>query len=236
MMLSENELKSLVLKKGGFSEEENLRILKRFINRTNTLEYFFKKYNLYNKKALEIGSSYGQDLIHFSKDSIGIEFEEKMVKFSKNLGCNVIQLNIENTELPFEEKSFDIFYGADILIHMVSPFKLLLEARYLLKDDGILLLQFPSSSPFFKKDHTVLHFYTFNHRTIKMTIENAGFEILEITSRVRRKGNFINKIFYPLLTRYGNHLWIVAKKAEMKVDHTRSQKPDWVRSRIWLQK
>ena len=54
-----------------------------------------KKYRLYEKKVLDIGSAWGEFLIHFGPGSKGIEVLPESVKFSRAIGLDVSDYNFE---------------------------------------------------------------------------------------------------------------------------------------------
>jgi len=199
------------------------------------LIYFFKKYGIDKLRVLEIGCGYGYNFEDFQEGSLAIENRKEVVKILREKDLNVYNINVEDSYLNIEEKSFECCVIMDCLSHLVSPFKVLLEIRYILNDKGILLIQVPKYSRWFKSYISPEHFYTFNYRTIKLTLENAGFKVIEHNGYIRKFPLWLNKILYYPLRYFSPNLWIVAKKGDMKINN-KSIQPEWIQDSIWNQK
>lgn len=231
----EEELRNFIVTHGPLDHNENLKIYKDYFERRRDyFRYFIERYRLGEKKVLEIGPAYGGYLIHMGPGSAGFETEEKIVHFGSSIGLEMRQFNAEEKDWGIPAKSFDVVMSMDTPLHMVAPFKLLLEARYVLNDKGLLLLQMPISNPFFKNDHSLEHFYTFTRKTLKMTVINAGFKIIEESGMIRTKPIWFNKLTNGFLKRWGPNLWIVAKKGKYVIN-PKSFRPSWISEKVWNQ-
>src|SRR3989344_6574923 len=102
-----------------------------------------KKYNLNNKKVLDIGSAWGEFLIHFGPDSKGIEVMPESVKFSQAIGLNVDEYNFED-EWREESKYFDAIWCSNVLEHVVAPHLLLRRFHDALKPNGLIFIRVPT--------------------------------------------------------------------------------------------
>ncbi len=102
-----------------------------------------QKYGLNKKKVLDVGSAWGEFLIHFGPDSKGIEVLPESVKFSKSLGLNVSEYNFED-EWQEEPESFDAIWCSNILEHVVAPHRLLRRFHNALKPDGLVFIRVPT--------------------------------------------------------------------------------------------
>ncbi|MGL5125357.1 MAG: class I SAM-dependent methyltransferase [Fusobacteriaceae bacterium] len=101
-----------------------------------------------NGKILEIGAGTGATLVYakesgFAKEVHGIDLVELdgqnhpfIDKFS--IG------NIEEIEVPYKEKEFDVILLLDILEHLVNPKEMLINLKKYLKDDGYILISLPN--------------------------------------------------------------------------------------------
>jgi len=56
------------------------------------------------------------------------------------------------------------------------------------------------------------HFYSFNKEDLIFLLKASGYKIVDSSGYVRRMPNCLNKIFEPLLQRFGTNIWILAKK------------------------
>ncbi len=102
-----------------------------------------QKYGLDKKKVLDVGSAWGEFLIHFGPGSKGIEVLPESVKFSKSLGLNVSEYNFED-EWQEEPESFDAIWCSNILEHVVAPHRLLRRFHNALKPDGLVFIRVPT--------------------------------------------------------------------------------------------
>ena len=220
------------------SNERKKHIDKKYFDNTiYDYKYFFKKYDFCNKekRSLDAGCGSGQNLRYFSQQSVGITYtDDEAIEYVKEkYSLNLVKFNIEN-EWPNDLGKFDLIFNADNIIHLSSPFKLLLELRKVLKDDGRILLQIPQSSPFFKADISTLHPYTFNKKTLIHLMEHAGFEVEDTFGYIRKLPIWLNQVLNFATKLWGPNMWIVAKKKEdFKID-TRNIRPDWINKEVWF--
>jgi len=199
------------MEKSPYDHKENLRIYNKFFKRSDRIKYFVEKYELYDKKVLDIGCSYGHYLIRFSKESWGVDANDEMIKFARAIGLKVKKANIEE-ELPFENKSFDAVWCSGVIEHMIAPHKLLLEIHRVLKDDGIVILNVPIYSKIFKGYSAVEHLYAFTPDTFKFMVTRAGFHVIEDKGYIRKFPKIVNICFAPLFKMFGPNIFVVAKK------------------------
>ena len=98
------------------------------------LKEFIEKYDLKDKKVLEIGCGRGafQDLI---EDWIGVDISSEVTNF---LHKPFKVAEAEN--LPFEDNSFDAIWSITTLEHVINPEKALEEIIRVLKPDGVAYL------------------------------------------------------------------------------------------------
>ncbi len=98
------------------------------------LEAFIDKYQLHDKRVLEIGCGRGafQDIV---KDYVGIDFSENAGRYLYKPYCQA-----SANELPFSDNSFDAVWTYAVLEHVPEPERALYEMRRVLKSGGLLLL------------------------------------------------------------------------------------------------
>ncbi|MFC1738365.1 class I SAM-dependent methyltransferase [Planctomycetota bacterium] len=99
------------------------------------LRAFIDKYHLQDKRCLEIGCGRGlfQDLV---EDYTGVDISSSVRKY---LHKPFYQASA--TELPFEDKEFDVVWSISALEHIYNPEKALLEMRRVLTPKGLLFLK-----------------------------------------------------------------------------------------------
>jgi len=228
MEKSNEELKKIILGKVSGDAEESLRIYNKFFKDwQRNHKYIYCKFQInFNMKILDIGCSYGYNLIHFSEDSVGIEAGLKQVEFARQLGLNVLSINVED-DLSAIGQKFNLVWCTDFLVHMVSPYKFLYGCRNLLEKNGQMVIQVPLMS-IFNMHRSVCHFYAFNKKSLSYLLEMAGYEIVKTSGFLRKKPKWFNSIFELLLQRWGGNIWVLAqKKNELPTDFKRSFLPKW---------
>lgn len=224
--MADSEVKKLVLTRGIFSEEENARIYHKFFRHWFERNgYIYKRFGLKKTdKILDIGSHYGHNLIHFNPDSTGLEAERRFVDFSRALGLNIVEMNIE--EKWSLGGKFNIIWCTDVLPHLFSPYKFLYEARKILSAKGKMVLQMPLMS-IFNKHKSPYHLYAFNKKSLSYLLEMAGFKIIKTSGCVRRLPPWFNYLFERPLQKFGGNIWILAVKDEVKINLDKIFPPSW---------
>lgn len=199
-----------------------------------------KKYNLDKKKVLDIGSAWGEFLIHFGSGSKGIEVLPEAVKFSRAIGLNIDEYNFED-EWREENESFDAVWCSNVLEHVVAPHLLLRRFHDALKPGGLIFIRVPTipSNWFYLKLNRLLlgflgyealqHVNAFTRKTIEFTIERAGFKIIE-SNVFFPQNQIINKILNPLLKDVISFITVVAQKTQFRYPEKRPNihNPKWL--------
>jgi len=133
-------------------KQEKERIDNKFFNHKKyDYSYIFDRYKVCdkNKRVLDVGCGIGQNLVYFSPQSVGITYSDdnSLSYVREKYGLNFRKFNIDEI-WPEDLGKFDTVFSADCIIHLLSPFKMFLESRRFLKDDGKLIIMIPQSSPF----------------------------------------------------------------------------------------
>ncbi len=110
------------------------------------LEELKQKYGIANCSVLELGCGLGQNLIVFREDNRvqGIEGLQDVVREARASGLNITHQNLDFEEVDLPDSSQDCILCLDVLEHLIDPFKLLLEIRRLLSQEGIAFLNVPN--------------------------------------------------------------------------------------------
>lgn len=214
MKKTNKELEEIIFGKTGFGLEEETRIYQKFFRDwQNNHLYLYKKFRIdFNEKILDIGCSYGYNLIHFSSDSLGIEATPRMVEFANKIGLMALSTNAENGLAEITDK-FDLIWCSDFLVHLISPYKLLYDCRKLLKKDGRMMIQIPLMS-IFGMHRSDCHTYAFNKKSLLYLLEMTGYQVIKTSGFLRRKPGWFNLIFEPFLQIFGGNIWVLAEKLE----------------------
>ena len=235
-------MKGRIFSRSPLSPEETQKIWEKYFRFMPVkLVLPLKKYNLNNKKVLDIGSAWGEFLIHFGPDSKGIEVMPESVKFSRAIGFNVDEYNFED-EWREENESFDAIWCSNVLEHVVAPHLLLRRFHEALKSNGLIFIRvptIPSNWLYLKLNRLLLgflgyeavqHINAFTRRTIEFTIERAGFKIIE-SNIFFPQNQILNKILNPFLKDAISFITIVAKKTHFKYPEKRldMHNPNWLK-------
>lgn len=100
------------------------------------------------KSVLDVGCGNGVLGEYLKKSGVervcGIEIVEKAAKNAMSVLDEVLSGNIETMNLPFEPASFDCIVCADVLEHLVDPWRAVNKLKILLKPDGCLVASIPN--------------------------------------------------------------------------------------------
>jgi SAM-dependent methyltransferase len=228
MKKNNQALEKIILEKGLGDAKENARIYRKFFKDWPAKNnYIYQRFGLdFNSKILDIGCTYGHNLIHFAPESVGIEANEHEAGFARALGLKVVNVNAEDDLGAIGEK-FDLIWCTDFLVHMISPYKFLYDCRPRLKDKGRLVIQVPLLSPL-NMHRSTCHFYAFNKKSLIYLLELAGFKTVKTSGLIRRLPQWLNFALEPLLQLFGGNIWILAEKQEKTpVNFDKVYLPKW---------
>jgi len=228
MKKTNQELEKIILEKGLGDAAENARIYHKFFKDWQFRNsYIYERFNLdFNSKILDIGCTYGHNLIHFAPESVGIEANVREAEFARALGLRVVNVNAED-DLGDLAEQFDLIWCTDFLVHMISPYKFLYDCRKLLGENGRLIIQIPLMS-IFNKHRSSCHFYAFNKKSLLYLLEMSGYKVIKTSGSVRRLAFTLNRILEPALQLWGGNIWVLAEKQEKTpVNFDKVYLPKW---------
>ncbi len=242
IFLKENvELKKRIFKNSLLDLELTQRIWEKYFRFLPLkLALPLKKYGLDKKKVLDVGSAWGEFLIHFGPGSKGIEVLPESVKFSKSLGLNVSEYNFED-EWQEEPESFDAIWCSNVLEHVVAPHILLRRFHGTLKSNGLVFIRVPTipSSWIYLKSNKIFlgflgyeavqHINAFTRKTVEFTIERAGFKVIE-SNCFLPKNIILNKILNPFLKDVVSFTTVVGRRVPFAYHQKRLavHNPKWL--------
>ncbi len=231
MSKTNQELKKIVLERGSAGASENERIYKKFFEDwLKKNEYIYQRFNLdFNNRMLDIGCTYGHNMIHFAEDSVGIEKNSKAAEFARSLGLNVIDINAED-DLESISEQFDLIWCTDFLVHLISPYKFLSDCRKLLKAGGRIVIQIPLMS-ILNKHRSSCHFYAFNKKSLIYLLEMAGYKVVKTSGLIRRLPDWINYLMEPIFQLWGGNIWLlIEKEPQTPVNFSKVYLPKWFKT------
>ncbi len=177
---------------GGYSEGED----EMFVSQSEAREATFfsalktiEKYKKEKGKILDIGTAGGAFLAAAKKrgwDIYGCEPNKWMAEWGeKNLGINIDLGTL--FEQKYHDKSFDVVTLWDVVEHTTEPSKILAECRRILKDDGLLVINYPDWGSWIAKIMKkkwfftlAVHLFYFTPETIKKLMNKCGFQIIKM--------------------------------------------------------
>lgn len=187
-------------------------------------------------RYLEIGCGAGGTLVLLKEKgaayTAGVDIDAGCVAAAAARGVDsVVVADIENTALPYEERTFDCIILADVLEHLRDPWQTLKQVTRYLVDDGCLLVSLPNVK-YYKVvrrlifhdewrysdagilDATHLRFFTL--KEIHRLLEFAGFKAVVVkrlfasSARMRR----LNALLLGRLdTFFTYQYYVLAKKS-----------------------
>ena len=152
--------------------------------------------------------------------------------FAKGKCIEVLNNDIENTDLPYEKGVFDCIIIGNVLEHMIEPLQVLTRLKKYLKKDGLLIYSVPSIvnwhsrlticlGKFEYEDGTVFertHLRFFTLRSAKNLALDSGYHIilLDVTPSIYLYREKLNFLWYWMAKGWKNlfadEFIIIAKK------------------------
>lgn len=147
-----------------------------------------------NGKLLDIGCANGFFLDEARRDGwevYGIEISRWAVNYAKEkLSLNVIRGSLRTAG--FSDNLFDAVIMLDVLEHLTDPRQTLIEARRILKRDGILYISTPNISSMISIilggkwwGINKFHLFYFSKRTLEKMLDICGFRVKRYNPHLR---------------------------------------------------
>jgi len=160
-------------------------------------------------KLLDVGCGIGF-YVHAAKllgfDSYGIDIDKKSIEIAKGIGLKVELSDI--LDLEFRNNYFDIIKMKQVLEHLPNPSHVLRKIYYLLKKDGVLIIDVPNQDGIIPRIKILIkikpneygfvqpprHLFGYTKDSLKNILRIAGFK--KITIGQSWPGD---PVFYPIL-------------------------------------
>ncbi len=169
-------------------------------------------------KVLEIGCGDGRlaNILSIRKKCrvFCVEKDFKMARIGNNKCVEILNIDIENMELPYENESFDCIVLGNVLEHFKEPSKILADLKKYLSYKGFIIYSVPNIVNWYSRltilsgkfeytetgvfDKTHLRFY--NLRSAKKLAIDAGYRIiwLDVTPSIYFFKESLNFLWYRL--------------------------------------
>ena len=186
-----------------FPASKEVRREKIFIPRVKKILDYCNKYKVKKDKLIEIGAGFGifcEEMIktgEFNEIS-GIEATEDLAQTCRNNGIKIYEGLIENIDI---KEKFNVAVAFEVIEHIFSPKNFIKKIVGLLEENGLLMLNFPNWEGF---DISLLREYSssvdpehlnyFTKNSIKILLEENGFEVLEIITPGELDVDLVSKI------------------------------------------
>ncbi|MFV1974714.1 MAG: class I SAM-dependent methyltransferase [Candidatus Scalindua sp.] len=221
-MRTHSEILRLIESSGWGTEDLRRRVItKYFSSKSSDINILQKDYGFGEKRILDIGCSYGQSLLYWGLDSVGIDVSEEMASLPKALGYEIFLTNVEDRLCPDELIGcFEGVFSDNMIEHLVSPHLFLIRINKLLKPGGLIALGHPTVpltafakylwkrfygyEGYLAAEH--INFYT--PETIALALKRAGLDVIEQWHPLPRKLDRLRKLVGPFST----HCYTVARK------------------------
>lgn len=221
LKIKHTEILKEIKQNSPFSEHETKRISKKFFDGIpNSVKILVKQYAFDQKKVLDIGCSFGCSLLYWGKNSEGIDVYKPAIEFLEQMKRKVYPFDVENNFDEIRVKRYEAIYCNNLIEHLISPHLFLLRLNNLLEANGILAIGMPVVPSKFSSIWKILgfrgwlakqHMGFFTFETMKLTLERAGFDILEWWSPGIYR---FSKILSRKLARWMPHILFICKKNE----------------------
>lgn len=170
--------KKVIRAGGGTSTMVNLR--------KSQYEDLLQRFNLKEKKILEVGCGRGE-FLKIWKDypvhAIGIEYDKDLVKFASNEGLEVYQAFADNQNTILPKAPYDAFVQFNFMEHQPYPNDMVKCIYNNLKDEGVGLVTVPSLEYILKYDgyYELIkdHIAYYSEETLKFLFQKNGFDIID---------------------------------------------------------
>jgi SAM-dependent methyltransferase len=149
----------------------------------NKVERYLSK--LPRGKLLLLGVGTGREILiakELGFDTVGITLGSRNIDFGKQY------LGLKENEffecileaLPFKKETFDIIAGFQVFEHALSPLLFLMEQGRILKEKGLLILEWPPANEQFSAGENPHHQICYTPGQAKALYEKAGFENIDL--------------------------------------------------------
>jgi len=158
--------------------------------REKQLAEWIQKFNLKDKKILEVGSGQGEYLELLLKaggtNVYGIENSKESVEIAKKKGLNIQQGYLSKDYENSYAENFDAFATFNFMEHWPDISSSLHSLQNFLNESAVGLVEVPNFDFMLKNgmysEFTTDHIFYFTEKTLRTVLETHGFDVIEINS------------------------------------------------------
>jgi len=158
--------------------------------REKQLAEWIQKFNLKDKKILEIGSGQGEYLELLlkagGKNVYGVENSKESVEIAKKKGLNIQQGYLSKDYENSYAENFDAFATFNFMEHWPDISSSLHSLQNFLNESAVGLVEVPNFDFMLKNgmysEFTTDHIFYFTEKTLRTVLETHGFDVIEINS------------------------------------------------------
>lgn len=183
-------------------------------------------------RILDVGTAGGSFLYVAKQDGWkveGCELNKWMTKWAKeNYGIDITAGTIFEAKYP--EKHFDVVTLWDVLEHVPDPKVILKECNRILKDDGLLIVNYPDYGSWLAKLMgrkwiflLSVHLFYFTPKTIRTMLTSTSFKIIKTKPHFQRLALgyliFRMKAYSPFLHKVGGKVVNVLRLGDLQIPY-----------------
>lgn len=186
----------------------DLRLISRFAPKAKKILDIGCGSSFFLEQIKKINTEWAMNL-----EGHGIDIDRDAVSYCKKKRL-AVSLG-DGTKTKFKANSFDVVRAKEVLEHLQEPEKLILEAKRILKKDGLLILHIPTQYstmyPFVNFWDDYSHVRPFTKTAIKRLLLVCGFRIIKIEGYTIGR-NWLEKIICKILAIFFPFEWRVAAR------------------------
>jgi SAM-dependent methyltransferase len=188
---------------------------KRFspVDKSGTFNRILDVLSLRSKKVLDLGCGYGEYLVKFGKNSLGVTSTTDEVEYGRSRNIRIVKGNVELIENMNLSERFEAIWANNLFEHLLSPHSFLMTLKTVSEDKTLLILGVPvvpriASLMKITKFRGALagaHINFFTRESLRLTVERGGWKVRDI-----RPFFFSNIVLDRLFSFFAPHLYVVA--------------------------
>jgi SAM-dependent methyltransferase len=145
--------------------------------------YLSSRYKLpKGSKILDLGCGRGEFLRGFIRCGLnGYGVDQSSIAKSVCPETEILQSDLENEQLPYDDNSFDVVFSKSVLEHFYYPEKLVMEIYRIIKPGGLVITMVPDWEAVYKtfyEDYT--HRTPFTSNSLKDIFLISGFDDVKV--------------------------------------------------------